>query len=459
MEEFERRRAKRKGYQDIGTMLQPSKAKSARTTEDEGLLAEDEMDLDSGDVNLNVGDCNANLGADVDLGENSLENDNLAGQGDEAKLGLGNECGAMIMEKLSELSISFNDVCTRLVAVENVLQDKKNMEIPGIAQPGDVEPEDERLYDLRKCASLQDVLELLPELEEEGDVIFCSLCLPREAIRQQQQASLRQQQQDGKFHISKLIECGAIDSDGKQTRAFLNFKGHVKRHIGSKPHTQQWNLWKEKEEKEERLRSKNETTGMRLGRIAYDGFLKGRSYRDFEDQVCLAVTNGLPMGDFHNSRAFPANFLPYVYDEVKLLCEQFLTKRTPETGFLPPVNVAADKGTAQHRSMQFTTATIALANNEHLLVNMFLGHPQVKDHSAEGLTNSIWEVLKESKIQASQVEGLSVDGQYIKYKVDKLLKEKMGLGDTFVASWDALHRYNTSLPFDRLLKLHFSGQG
>ena len=109
--------------------------------------------------------------------------------------------------------------------------------------------------------------------------------------------------------------------------------------------------------------------------------------------------------------------------------------------------------------MQFTTATIALANNEHLLVNMFLGHPQVKDHSAEGLTNSIWEVLKESKIQASQVEGLSVDGQYIKYKVDKLLKEKMGLGDTFVASWDALHRYNTSLPFDRLLKLHFSGQG
>ena len=123
MEEFERRRAKRKGYQDISTMLQPSKAKSARTTEDEGLLAEDEMDLDSGDVNLNVGDCNANLGADVDLGENSLENDNLAGQGDEAKLGLGNECGAMIMEKLSELSISFNDVCTRLVAVENVLQD------------------------------------------------------------------------------------------------------------------------------------------------------------------------------------------------------------------------------------------------------------------------------------------------------------------------------------------------
>ena len=450
LEEFERRRAKRKGCQDIGAMLK-SKAKAARTTEGEGLLAEDGMDEEVGDVNLELGDedSNANLGA-----ENVVENANLADHGDvnANETRLGNECGAMIMEKMSELTIGFNQVCTRLVSVENALQqDKKRLEIPGIAKPEDVEPLDERLYDLTKCASLQEVLELLAELEEEGDVIFCSLCLPREAITHGKQT--------GKFNISKITASGTTDRAGKMTQEFTHFKGHVKRHIMSAPHTEQWNLWRKKEDEDERSRSKNKETGMRIGRIAYNGILKGRSYRDFEDQVCLAVANGLPCGDFHNSKKFPAKFLPYVYDEVRQLCEDFITTRTPETGFLPPVNVAADKGTSVHRSMQFTTAVVCLANNENLLANLFLGQPQVKDHTAEGLANSIWEVLKENKIQASQVQGLSVDGQYIKYRVDQLLKEKMSLGDTFMASWDALHRYDTFPPFDRFLKLDFSGQG
>ena len=179
---------------------------------------------------------------------------------------------------------------------------------------------------------------------------------------------------------------------------------------------------------------------MRLARIAYEGFRRGRSLRDFEYEVLLAVQNGLAMGDYHNSHDFPLNFMKYVYEEVRILCEKFITERRPETGFLPSMNVSADKGTVHHRSMQFTTAVVALANSDHLLANIYLGQPVVRDHTAQGLAQSIIEELTRHKIQPGQVEGMSFDGQYIKYGVAEIVQEKMNLGSNFKSSWDALHR-------------------
>ena len=241
--------------------------------------------------------------------------------------------------------------------------------------------------------------------------------------------------------ISVINACGETDPNGNLTPEFRNLKKHVKGHIMTGPHIEQWNLWERKEEEKKKELAKNEAAGMRLARTAYNGYLKGWSYTDFEEQVCLAVQNGMPMGDFHNSKRFPAKFMQYVYDEVHLLCEDFITKRTPETGFHPPVNVCVDKATSNHKSFQFTTAVVALANSEHLLANIFLGAPIVRDHTAQGLTNLICEELENNKIQASQVQGLSVDGQYIHWHVDHILKEMLKLGSTFKASWDALHRY------------------
>ena len=188
------------------------------------------------------------------------------------------------------------------------------------------------------------------------------------------------------------------------------------------------------------MRSKNELAGMRLARIAYEGFLRGRSLRDFEQQVLMAVQNGLAMGDFHNSKDFPLKLMKYVYEEVHLLCENFITQRAVETGFLPPMNICADKGTVQHRSMQFTTAVIALANSDRLLTNLYLGQPVVRDHSANGLAQSIVDELTKHKISPSQVEGMSVDGQYIRWHVPEIVKGLMNLSSNFKASWDVLHR-------------------
>lgn len=120
-----------------------------------------------------------------------------------------------------------------------------------------------------------------------------------------------------------------------------------------------------------------------------------------------AVRNGLGMGDFHNSKNFFFDFLPYVFEEVKSLCHKFLTTRTPQTGLLPCVNIQADKGTSCHRTMQFSTCVVAVANSDYLLANMFLGHPIVKDGSAEGLAQLICDVVEEHGILPQQLEGFT----------------------------------------------------
>ena len=63
---------------------------------------------------------------------------------------------------------------------ENVtsLESKMKKNIPEFAKPDDVIPTDERIVELRKCDSVQDIIETFSELvfEKETDSILCELC-------------------------------------------------------------------------------------------------------------------------------------------------------------------------------------------------------------------------------------------------------------------------------------------
>ena len=90
--------------------------------------------------------------------------------------------------------------------------------------------------------------------------------------------------------------------------------------------------------------------------------------------------------------------------------------------------------------MQFTSAVCVLANSDVLLVDLFLGHPLVKGGSAEGLAQLLSDELEKNKIKPEQLEGLSIDGQYVKWDIPEILRRIMQLGPAFRASWDCLHR-------------------
>ena len=98
---------------------------------------------------------------------------------------------------------------------------------------------------------------------------------------------------------------------------------------------------------------------------------------------------------------------------------------------MPPLNIQADKATSEYKSIQFTTAVLAVADSEHILVNMFLGQPVVKSHGVEGLSTAILENLTDNFYEYEQVDMATGDGVYPKWSVFDKLKSSIGLGDTF----------------------------
>ena len=165
-----------------------------------------------------------------------------------------------------------------------------------------------------------------------------------------------------------------------------------------------------------------------------------KSLRSFETEIVKAVKNGCDMGDLNHSKNFPSKFRPFVAEEVKSRKLQFLSTRLPQTGFLPPVNVQADKGTTVHTTRQFTTVATIVPGSSSLISIVYLGQPIVKSHSGDGVSVSISEELSRSLIDASQLEGGSFDGQYFHLKVPEHLSGILGLPTQFQRTWDPLHK-------------------
>lgn len=450
LQEYERRMAKRKGWGNVQALFAAKTAKLSaegkRSDVDRGdgeqLLRDDEIK----ETNMEVDGATANLEDFRDLDTNANEEPLYHHTEPEVAQPVHLAETDRILEKLSEMNIGINSLTEKMTSVENVIKAGKQMEIPQIARPDDVEPEDDRLCDLRNCKTVNDILELLPEMaigeaeeEEEEDsdghqYMYCQLCTSKDTKK----GATKDMRVKGRFPIpANAMRC---DEKGNLSMHFRNLKKNVKRHIKSDLHTDQWNLWEAAEKKKEKQRTRNQEVGLRVARTALANYQKGRSRTDFEDQILLQVTNGLEMGVLNNSFNFCQKFRKYVYQEVQIMVEKFLSTRTTETGFYPALNIQCDKATSSRRSMQFTSCVCVLANSDVLLANMFLGHPIVKDGTAEGVTQLLCDELEKNKIKPEQVEGLSVDGQYIKWSVPELLRARMQLGPNFRASWDCLHR-------------------
>ena len=264
MKEAEKRSAKRKGLVGVKTMFQskPKSAKTGTVDREELLMDDDDAQMDTDELNNQLLNLDETLEADTNVVHHEP-----------------NPIDERILEKLDNMSIGigegFNSVCERL----NRLEKEKGKELPPIARPEDIGPVDERSWDLNKCVSLDDILQLLVEmkLEEEDGVplIYCSLCCPENGVTGYLQ--------NGVFQLTGP----ASDDNGKMTKAFSNLKISIKRHINQKCHTDQLDLWRAKEQMREKEKGKNHAAGMRVARIAYAGFEKGRSLRDFEEQVLL----------------------------------------------------------------------------------------------------------------------------------------------------------------------------
>ena len=162
--------------------------------------------------------------------------------------------------------------------------------------------------------------------------------------------------------------------------------------------------------------------------------------RAYEKEVLKAVLNGTDMGDLNHSYNFPDKFRSFVAMAVRNKTVTFLSSRLEQTGFLPPVNVQADKGTSVHNTRQFTTVATVVPGSDSLISTIYLGQPVVKNHTGKGVSISIVEELKKYNIKGSQLEGGSFDGQYIHLSIAEHLTNKLKLPPQFIYTWDPLHK-------------------
>ena len=132
---------------------------------------------------------------------------------------------------------------------------------------------------------------------------------------------------------------------------------------------------------------------MRIARLCYAGYLIGSSKRNLEQETLKSVLNGLDVGGINHSPEFYSNFMPFVSEQVTERLKSFFSSRLDHTGFKPPVNFQADKGTNVHRSRQFTSVVIAVPESPKLLTYIYLDQPVVKSHDGPGVTRSIIDEL------------------------------------------------------------------
>ena len=104
----------------------------------------------------------------------------------------------------------------------------------------------------------------------------------------------------------------------------------------------------------------------------------------------------------------------------------FLKTRLLQAGFKPCGKIGADKATWKHRSRQFVSFVTVVPDSDDVIHVFYLGHPVVKSHNGQGVTQSIINVLKEYNIDNEQYLGGSFDGAYFSLNVPELLDEYFG---------------------------------
>ena len=335
---------------------------------------------------------------------------------------------ATVPAKIDELTKTVNAIKASVDKIQANTQAPTDSAVAVVTGTDDNLLSDEHLAYLTLCKSIDDILRYFPELsyDETEQLLKCDLCCqnPRKG------GSL-----PGLFMYEKDVD--DKDTDRKN---FKYLKSHLKRHLANKTHVENHEAKNKTEDDERKFQIRCKQVGLRIARLCYDGYKSGSSARAFENEVMKAVLNDIDLGDLNHSKNFPDKFRRYVATEVKRRTSAFLSQRLPQTGFLPPINVQADKGTTVHTTRQFTTVTTITPGSESLISVIYLGQPVVKNHTGEGIANSIIEELEKYGIERSQVEGGSYDGQYFHLKVPDHLVNKFGLPSQFFCTWDPLHK-------------------
>ena len=115
--------------------------------------------------------------------------------------------------------------------------------------------------------------------------------------------------------------------------------------------------------------------------------------------------------------------------------------------------MVADKITPNKRTGHTTALILPIPENplcQPFLNPVMLELPPVADHTAEGLSDQLLGLMRDAGVVDSQLEGVGVDGQYIKLGAIKKLVSKLSVDDMseeqlldwVFETWEPAHNLN-----------------
>ena len=220
------------------------------------------------------------------------------------------------------------------------------------------------------------------------------------------------------------------------SQKFRNLKKNIKRHLSKEIHINSVKEWNQLQKTHDKRETRVHSIGMRIARLCYAGYRTGSTKRNFEQEILRSVLNGVDLGDINHSKEFYSEFMPYVASQISARLKTYFSSTLEQTGYRPPVNVQADKGTNCHRTRQLTSCVTVVPDSPNLLNVLYLGQPVVKEHDGSGITKSIVGELQTWNLRSDQMEGGSFDGQYFHLSVPTHLVNQLSLPDQFLCTWD-----------------------
>ena len=232
------------------------------------------------------------------------------------------------------------------------------------------------------------------------------------------------------FDLSKYVS--DIEKEpSKQPRQFINLKHNLAKHEQESEIHLKLKERSALEKKESDIRqSRNEKIGLNLFNLRYTGIMHFKSYRNFEEDVLTANLNGTDTGDINNGRHFAKALTECIVSVMKEQIAQNISQPLDATGLKRPVGMVCDKITPNKRTGHITALILPVPENplsQSFLVPVMLELPPVLDHTADGLASQMLTLFHNAGAEDSQLEGIGVDGQYIKLGAVKKLISKLAI--------------------------------
>ena len=237
----------------------------------------------------------------------------------------------------------------------------------------------------------------------------------------------------------------------QQPRVLRSLKNNIKRHIlenQSHKHKVEEKLKREKSQLNKE--SRNKKIGLNLFRIRYTGIKQHQPRTAFEESILTAQLNGVDVGDINHSRKFAKEIDRCLFETMKEDLKKALQTELEATGEKRPIGLTFDKMTPAKETGQVHALVIPVPENplsQPLIVPVFLDLPPVQQHDIASLAKLSKSALEKFGVEDKQVEGIAVDGEYVKKGIkDKIIAEldisdmdPTELGEWITVIWDPAH--------------------